>query len=256
MERLRMVQMDLQRAFCGRLFLVGLLCLVGVCYLNVSWNNYQYESVVSLIAGLAFGGFVQMIFVCGAIPYAVSYLSDCESGYIRFLVIRGDLRRYLRSKVFVTALSGFSAVFAGKLLFALSLCAAFPLTQETDIMLNGGVELLFDVHPWAYIAGDAFLYAMASAAFAVMALLVSSLIRNMFVTLMSPLVLYFMITSLQQIVRVPQAIGMNGLMMGYIDGYLDSWQWTLLHIFLVWLIVILVTGKLFVWRAERRFYHG
>ena len=73
---------------------------------------------------------------------------------------------------------------------------------------------------------------------------------------MSPVVLYFMITSLQQIVRVPQAIGMNGLMMGYIDGYLDSWQWTLLHIFLVWIIVILVTGKLFVWRAERRFYHG
>ena len=71
MERIRMVQMDLRRAFCGRLFLVGLLCLVGVCYLNVSWNNYQYESVVSLIAGLAFGGFVQMIFVWGAIPYGV-----------------------------------------------------------------------------------------------------------------------------------------------------------------------------------------
>ena len=256
MNLIRNIKIDLKRAFCSKLFLVGLLCMIGVCYLNISWDNMNAPSVIYLVSGLAFGGFVQMIFVCGAIPYATSYLSDLENGYIRFLVIRGDLSSYLHSKIIVTALSGFVTVWIGKMLFALSLRLIFPTVDEYTSMSTAGVDLLFGVSPWAYIVVDAFLYAMAAAGFAVMALFISSLVRNVFVTVMSPLVLFFMITSLQQIFNLPQEIELNGLLMGYITAYKDSWQFTLLHISVVWIIAILLVGKLFVWRAERRFHHG
>lgn len=256
MNLIKNIKIDLQRAFCSGLFFVGVVCSVGIFYLNISWDNMNGATVIYLVSGLAFGSYVQMIFVCGAIPYATSYLSDLENGYIRFLVIRGDLSSYLRSKVIITALSGFVTVWIGKMLFALSLRLVFPTVDKYTSMSDVGVDILYAVNPWAYIAADAVLYAIAAAGFAVMALFISSLIRNVFVTVMSPLVLFFMITSLQQIFNLPQGIELNGLLMGYIAVYEDSWQFTLLHILLVWIIVIFLVGKLFIWHAERRFHHG
>lgn len=256
MHSIRSIRMDIQRAFCSKLFIAGVLCTIGVCYLNISWDNMLSASVMYLVNGLAFGSQVQVLFVCGALPYAAAYLSDWNNGYIRLLVIRGNLRSYLRSKVLVTALSGFFSVLIGKLLFAGSLCLFYPLTSAFDAPEKIGINLLYYIHPWAYFIGDALLYALAAAGFAVMALLVSGFILNTFVTLASPLVLFFAITSIYQIFHLPQGIDLNGLTMGYIYVYADSWQFTLLHIIIVWLIVILIAGKLFIWRAERRFYHG
>ncbi len=256
MHSIRSIRMDIQRAFCSNLFIAGILCTVGVCYLNISWDNMLAPSVMYLVAGLAFGSQVQVLFVCGALPYATAYLNDWNNGYIRLLVIRGNLRSYLRSKVLVTALSGFFSVFIGKLLFVSSLCLFYPWTSEFDVPDKIGVNLLYYIHPWAYFIGDALLYALAAAGFAVMALLVSGFVLNTFVTIASPLVLFFAITSIYQIFHLPQGIDLNALTMGYIYAYADSWQFTLLHIIIVWLIVILIAGKLFIWRAERRFYHG
>jgi len=256
MHSIRSIRMDIQRAFCSNLFIAGILCTVGVCYLNISWDNMLAPSVMYLVEGLAFGSQVQVLFVCGAIPYATAYLNDWNNGYIRLLIVRGNLRSYLRSKVLVTALSGFFSVFIGKLLFAGSLCLFYPWTSEFDVPDKIGVNLLYYIHPWAYFIGDALLYALAAAGFAVMALVVSGFILNTFVTIASPLVLFFAITSIYQIFHLPQGIDLYALTMGYIYAYADSWQFTLLHIIIVWLIVILIAGKLFIWRAERRFYHG
>lgn len=255
MNLIKNMKIDLQRAFCGKLFIIGLLCSLVVFYLNISWDNMLAATVIYLVSGLPWGSHVQLIFVCGAITYATAYLSDWNHGYIRLLVVRGDLRNYLRSKVLVTAFSGFVTIWLGKMLFALSLRAVFPMMNEMSVE-EVGIDILLNVNSWLYLLADAVLYALAGAGFAVIALLVSSLMHNMFVTITSPLVVFFMITSLQQIFDVPQAIELNGLLMGYIEAFANSWLVTLLYISLVWVVVIVLVGKLFIWHAGRRFYLG
>lgn len=256
MNLIKNIKIDLWRAFGSKMFFIGVLCTVGILYLNISWDNLANPNVIYIVAGIPWGSQVQTIFICGAIPYATAYLSDYNSGYIRPLVIRSNLQNYLRSKVFATSLSGLSAIFLGKLLFALTLWTTYPLVTEYTSMDPIGIDILYSISPWAYLLADALLYALAGAGFAAMALLVSSLTHNAFVTIMSPLVLFFMISSLEQIFNVPQGIELNGLLMGYIKVYADSWLFTLIHILAVWIITTIIVGKLFIWHAERRFYHG
>ena len=80
MHSIRSIRMDIQRAFCSKLFIAGVLCTIGVCYLNISWDNMLAPSVMYLVEGLAFGSQVQVLFVCGALPYATAYLNDWNNG--------------------------------------------------------------------------------------------------------------------------------------------------------------------------------
>lgn len=248
------IRIDLQRAFCSKLFLIGILCTAGICCLNCSWDNMG-DSVVNNIAQLIFGSYVQMVFLCGAIPYSAAYLSDLEHGYINALVVRSSLRSYLYSKAAVAAVSGFAAVFFGKLLFALILLSGYPLVSSNNCS-DQGLELLIQISPWLYIAADAAVSAVSAAGFAVMALVVSSVIRSTFVTIMSPLVLYFMISSICQLINIPDVINISAMTYGTISMWYDNGVMTLVHIVLVWTIVAVLTGKLFVHHAERRFYDG
>lgn len=258
MDLIKNIKIDLQRAFCNKLFLIGLVAAQGVFYLNIPWDNLGSLSVIYFVNLLIFGSFVQMLLICGAIPYSTSYLSDWQSGYIKAIVIRTDLRSYLRSKVVVTAFSGFVTVALGKLIFVLTMRIFVPVVSEGRHELSSqyALEHLAASHPYAYLAADAALYAMAAAAFAVLALLISSLTRNVFVTLASPMVMYFMMTSLHTILSLPTAIYLPLLLQGYVPAYLDNLVLSLLYVFAFWIGMSLLLGKLFIVHAERRFRHG
>ena len=86
-----------------------------------------------------------------------------------------------------------------------------------------------------------------------MALLVSAVTRNVFVTVMSPMVLYFAISSVEQWFHVPQWMDIIALQRGYIAIYADSVLFTLAHITVMWAAVMFLTGMIFVRYGERRF---
>ena len=115
------------------------------------------------------------------------------------------------------------------------------------------IDCLKALCPWGYVLADAFLYALAGAAFALMALLVSAVTRNVFVTVMSPMVLYFAISSVEQWFHVPQWMDIIALQRGYIAIYADSVLITLAHITVMWAAVMFLTGMKFVRYGERRF---
>lgn len=255
MNLIRNIKTDLQRAFGSKLFLIGLLATQGICYLNIPWDNLYRPSVLYMVQFIAWGSYVQLIFVGGVVCYSTSYLSDVENHYIRYLVLRSDLRSYLKAKVITTAISGFITVFLGKLLFVATLRVKYSwvLPGEQYDATAQGISRLMAINPQGYILADAVLYALAAAGFAVLALLISSITKNIFVTVMSPIVLFFMLTSLYQWFHLPQGFDLNGLLMGYIQVYADNLLFTFLHIFSVWFIFIFLVGTLFIRYAERSF---
>jgi len=257
MNLIKNLKIDLYRAFSGKLFLIGLLCTQGVFYLNIPWDNIG-QSVIYIVNLLLFGSFVQLLLVCGAIPYATAYLSDCENGYIKSLVIRSDLRSYLRSKVIITAISGFLTVFLGKLIFAMTMLSFFPVISpsRTEISQDFVLDVLAVTHPYAYLFVNAATYALGTAAFAVLALLISSLTHNIFVTIMSPMVMYFLFTSITQILHLPADFSIIFLIEGYVFSYADSAVFTFFHVFIFWAVLLVFFGHLFIRHAEKRFLSG
>lgn len=255
MNLCKSLKIDLMRAFRNRLFPVGILLTGGVLAANFPWENIPDPSVLYLVQFIAWGSYVQLIFICGVIPFGTAYLAETEHQYIRYLIFRSDVKSYLRSKVIVTALSGFMTIFLGKMLVAGIIRMFYPMAGRLAHYdpTEGGINCLMAINPWGYVLADAFLYAMAGAAFALLALLVSAVARNTFVTIMSPMVLYFMISSVTQWLHLPQWMEIGGLCMGYIQIYEDSVLLTILHICLVWTVFMGLIGVCFIRYGERRF---
>lgn len=255
MNLCKSLKIDLMRAFRNRLFPAGILLTGGVLAANFPWENIQDPSVLYLVQFIAWGSYVQLIFICGVIPFGTAYLAETEHQYIRYLIFRSDVKSYLRSKVIVTALSAFMTIFLGKMLVAGMIRMFYPMAGRLAQYdpAKGGIDCLMAISPWGYVLADAFLYAMAGAAFALLALLVSAVARNTFVTIMSPMVLYFMISSVTQWLHLPQWLEIFGLCMGYIEIYEDSVLLTILHICLVWIVFMGLIGVCFIRYGERRF---
>lgn len=254
MKLIKNLRIDAERALCGKAFWIALLCTTAACWMNCSWDNMD-NSVADIVSLLAFGSHIQLVFVCGAIPYAAAYLHDQEYGYIYSLVARSSLRSYLQSKVILTACSGFFAVFLGKILFVLMLLLRYPMVDGIPAS-EQGIALWIDGKPWLYFAADAAIYAIAAAGFAVMALIVSHYTRNVFVTIMSPFVLYFMFSSLAQILQLPALLSVCTMTIGVISIWETEPLITFAYILFAWTVLILAEGLLFICCAERGFYRG
>lgn len=255
MNLCKSLKIDLTRAFQNKWFPAGILLTAAVLAANLPWENMPDPSVLYLVSLIAWGSYTQMICICGVIPFGTAYLAEREHQYIRYLVFRSDIKSYLRSKVIVTVFSGFVTVFLGKLLLAGTARLFCPTVSRWEWYdpAEKGIDCLKALCPWGYVLADAFLYALAGAAFALMALLVSAVTRNVFVTVMSPMVLYFAISSVEQWFHVPQWLDIIALQRGYIAIYADSVFFTLVHITVIWAAVMFLTGMIFVRYGERRF---
>lgn len=257
MNLLRNLRVDFRRAFCSKLFLIGLFCAQGVLYMNIPWDNFS-NSILYIVEQQPFGSFQPLLLVCGTIPFATAYISDCENNFIKSLVIRSDLRSYLRSKAIVTAASCFVTIFLAKMMFVLVLHAFCPVCVPSELQptYQSAMDRLLDTHPYGYLFAEAAVFAFAASAFALFALLLSSFTHNAFVTVMSPMVTNFFLTSLEQIFSVPAAFSVINLMYGDLDLYADNYFLTFLHLFWFWLMLMILFGSLFIYHAEKRFCHG
>ena len=176
MNLCKSLKIDLTRAFQNKWFPAGILLTAAVLAANLPWENMPDPSVLYLVSLIAWGSYTQMICICGVIPFGTAYLAEREHQYIRYLVFRSDIRSYLRSKVIVTVFSGFATVFLGKLLLAGTARLFCPMVSRWEWYdpAEKGIDCLKALCPWGYVLADAFLYALAGAAFALMALLVSA----------------------------------------------------------------------------------
>lgn len=255
MSLIKIIQADLKRAFSGKLFWAGILASQGVFFLNIPWENF-YGSVVYIIDLQAFGSFIQLTMLCGTIPFATAYLNDRKNGYMKLLIIRTDVPSYFWSKAYVTAFSGFATIFLAKILFAILLSLRFPITlsSSTASFQQFAITFLAESHPYLYVILDALSYAMGAAVFAEIALLCSCITRNAFATIMSPIVIFFFITSLHQIFSLSANLNITLLLCGQVEAFSDSIGMTLLYLFWFWFILLLIVGNAFVFFAKKDFY--
>lgn len=191
---------DLRRAFQSFSFLLSVLIAFGVLFrpLLSNWLAWGFRGVSAnamelLSEPLALSSFTPFAVLFCVLPYSISFCEDVNSGYIRPIVARIGMKRYIRNRIISVICSGALAI---GLPFAIIviLCvvgATQPITLDT-------INWLSPV--WASLAGNMngtwmyvvrIILAMAfGAAWATFGLCVSTLISNRYVTLIAPFVIY------------------------------------------------------------------
>lgn len=199
---LRCLRVDLRRAVCSLRFLVAVAGFAVLLDLNLPPDPWPREAPYLFSLTYKYG-FYCFFLVCAAIPHAGSWLADLEGGYVKCLVRRVPLGICSLSRCFAVLLSGALAVSAGTALFVGDLYLRFPASAGVSVSYSGWDALLGQGSVWQYILTKALLTALLGGNFAVLALLLSTVVRNSFVVLAAPLLLFYFCNELSTLLPLP-----------------------------------------------------
>ena len=121
---------DMKRAFLSGHFILAVAGTV-VTLLFIAKTQVRFpQDILYIYDGVTMTRMALLVLVFGTIPYGICFCEDFEHKYIYISVIRGDIKRYVWSKLLAVFISAFAAMALGKLLFFL-------------IMENGMSDLVY-----------------------------------------------------------------------------------------------------------------
>lgn len=192
------------------LFYLAVAGACGACFLAVQ----DYLNQTDLSKGGSAAYFVDLFFglsmykklvtLFAAIPFAASFCSDWNCQYIKPLVLRGGLRRYVWSKVCTCFYSAFAVVFFGMALFTLLLCGFMPLfpADLTNTVRPPFGPLAYGPVPFLYLAAQIAVFSLVTAFYVVTGLAVSAYIPNRFVAVAAPIIASYLLEHLSYFLPV------------------------------------------------------
>ena len=197
------LRVDLERAVLSLRFLAAAVGFAILLDLNLPPDPWPEEAPYLFSLTYKYG-FYSFFLVCAAIPYAGSYLADLEGGYIKCLARRIPLGSYSLSRCLAVLLSGSLAVLMGTGLFVGDLYLRFPAHSGVSLSYSGWDALLGQGRAWQYVLTKALMTALMGGNFAVLALVLSTAVRNSFVVLAAPLLLFYFCNELSLLLPLPQ----------------------------------------------------
>lgn len=138
---------------------------------------------------------IMVAYIFCAFSYALSLCESLEQKYMRYEVVRGNLKKYLISKVSVTYVSSVLTMVMGTVVFLLMLRMRIPWvdfkSDSQEIIIAGQFAVLFqEGHYFIYCIIYAMHLGMLAGTLSVFALLVSMYITNKVTILAVPLLAY------------------------------------------------------------------
>jgi len=134
-----------------------------------------------------------------AIPYSDSYLEDISSGFLKAIYTREKKQNYLIAKFFADFISS-GIAFAAPLMFNLIALVMLypslsphPILGRTTILEGGLLPQVYYAHPVFYILMWIFIYFLYSGATASIGLTLGVFIKNKFITLVSPFLIWWLV---------------------------------------------------------------
>ena len=213
---LRMLKVEIKRAFINRLFLVSLIigCIISI--LQVVERALPYASGIDLYPnqyppslynsciGLSFSMWSSIFYfvypLLAAIPYADSFLTDKKSGYLENIYTRGKKLNYLISKFVAVFLSGGFVVLLplllNILLTALCVPAVIPDASTGFFPIFGyatGANIYYST-PIVYVLLFQILMFITAGVLSCSALLFSFVVKYKYIVLITPFLLFIAIT--------------------------------------------------------------
>ncbi len=192
------LKMDISRAILTFRFIC--ICLIVTIFLFIgSFSEFKFaKDVLYLykysmeISGLGF-----LTPLLSSLPYSSGFLDDYENKYFRNILIRSSIKDYTWSKIITCSLSGGLSLLIGIGSFLLILSFKYPLVSQDSQNYKyfaektvGGTFLTGD-NPEIYFLICLFLIFLSGVFWSSVALAISSVITNRFVTYSIPFVLSY-----------------------------------------------------------------
>lgn len=190
---------DFVRAFTAPGFLVSILGVLLTLLCGCCGDEISDSSVIRLIWYSTFG--IQFLFVMifGAIPYAGSICEDLEYGYIRQILIRGNLKGYCVSKIVIVLMSSICSFITGMLLFVSILRLRIQWIDISDSVYQSAIqsgsfrEVIKNNHFYLYAFLFSIQLGMLIGILSLVSVYISLYISNKLLVLSIPVMAYYFI---------------------------------------------------------------
>lgn len=195
---------DIERSFYGPSFAIAVagvvLSMLMGCTSELQYFKGQSMDVLTFFGMTHSFGFAQMLPVFCALPFATCFCTDWNHMYIKACCVRGSPGAYAASKVALSAFTGSIAIAFGQIIYLWILSLAMPI-YNPDIEKNFSVPVFNDLvsngsYVPLYFLYRILIWAAFFALFAVIALWISTFIPNVFVVLSTPVIIYFLVTTI------------------------------------------------------------
>lgn len=200
-------------------------------------------------------GFTSCFTSAPCCPMAAATWRTGSAATGRFLQTRCSSTPLLRLQGSGHGLSGALVVLAGSFLFVVILRLQYPADNDFRVDYSGYDAIISMGRPYLYFFVKSLLSAALGSAFAVVALYLSTFLRNMIATLAVPLVLYYTINELTVFGLIPDFLSPTVMMYRPPLSSLNM-AGNVAYTLLLCLAVILLMGWLFDERVRKEFEHG
>lgn len=257
MQAIRNVlRVELRRSVCSGTFLlqIGLL-FVWMC-LNCteelsSEHGRQGVFVLKLLSTALTNlrVFSHLLLILGTVSYSWSYCSDLSCGFGKEVVRRVGIFPYGISKIAAVAVSSFAATAAAIALFvAFALLKGFSWDSPNAMLYTGAyLRIASDGSSLGYLACRCLVSGATCSLAAIACLCFSAYLRNIYVSMLIPALLYFAAEILVRAGRFSPMTVMFGQV--YPDAPLRSLGWAMLYL----TCLAMLFGRAFLARMKKEY---
>ncbi len=175
------------------------MALAVLSFLPYAYTERVHASDV-IVNALYKSGLTPVAFIASAFAYSTSYINDAFSGALRYQMARCGRLRFTVDRFCANAICGALGVAAGEALFFLILRTLYPVQDipyRVAVEQNAMMALSY-ARPELYYFVMILLQIPGSMVMASVALAVSTLVGNAYITLASPMICVGLITALPQ----------------------------------------------------------
>ena len=186
------LKMDLKRCFCSKKLLLGVLgCILIMFFGSMEWMKtalsvfYVYDLLMS---GMPF----LIVLTFCALPYSGGFCDDLENKYIMQLLIRGNIRKYIASKIVTVVVSSISCYLLAASIYIGILHAKLTWLHSEEMQnFDDGNLLVQQGHYLGYLILMSLQFSLVTAVLSLLASYISLYINNRLLTLTVPLMAYY-----------------------------------------------------------------
>lgn len=194
-----------KKSYIIKIFLISIICLISQVdflrelFQGKSLSGYDVVGIYNFI--LHYDRFKLLIIITISSIYVQSYCEDLHSGVIRYVLIRGRKATYVVSKCITIVISGIIAYVTAILLYVLMLMVKIPLAETKEAFFGEANFFSFagpfpKKNPIMWLSVTSLLFIMSILSITALCFYLSFYIRDAFIVICLPAVVYFCLTSL------------------------------------------------------------
>ncbi len=250
----RALTMSFMQVFSSPVFYLSIIGVTLLCFISV-WE--EINSVAGDVAyyfdifiGLTM--FKKLVVLFAAFPYVSSFCSDWKCQFIKPVVIRTGISKYVWSKIITCFVSGLLTVFIGQILFIILLSFKFPLFPNEDlnqVLFPPFKSLSTSIFPPLYLLAQSFVFSMAAALWTVVGLTFSAFIPIHFAAIVAPVIASYVLEEVT--ILLPNAFNLY-LLTKSSDVIQQGPLISFIYFCFIFIMLSILAGWLFSYQVKRR----